>query len=76
MSHLHRPPELLLGAQSYGPEIDMWSAGCIMFEMLTGKPLFSGEAECKLLCECEWDPRAGKGPGLQEMTPVSRMQKE
>lgn len=39
---LCRPPELLLGSQSYGPEIDIWSAGCIMFELLTGKPLFSG----------------------------------
>ncbi|KAL6766227.1 CDKC1 [Auxenochlorella protothecoides x Auxenochlorella symbiontica] len=41
----YRPPELLLGAQSYGPEIDMWSAGCIMFEMLTSKPLFSANDE-------------------------------
>lgn len=40
---LCRPPELLLGSQSYGPEIDIWSAGCIMFELLTGKPLFSGK---------------------------------
>lgn len=37
-----RPPELFLGAEKYGTEIDMWSAGCIMFELLTGKPLFPG----------------------------------
>ncbi len=37
-----RPPELFLGADKYGTEIDMWSAGCIMFELLTGKPLFPG----------------------------------
>lgn len=36
------PPELFLGAHKYGPEVDMWSAGCIMFELLTGKPLFPG----------------------------------
>lgn len=36
------PPELFLGAERYGTEIDMWSAGCIMFELLTGKPLFPG----------------------------------
>jgi cyclin-dependent kinase 12/13 len=38
----YRPPELLLGAERYGPEIDAWSAGCIMFELLAGRPLFPG----------------------------------
>ena len=38
-----RPPELFLGADRYGPEVDMWSAGCIMYELLTGKPLFPGK---------------------------------
>jgi len=33
----YRPPELLLGAQSYGPAVDMWSAGCIFAELLLGK---------------------------------------
>lgn len=36
----YRPLELLLGASSYRYEIDMWSAGCIFFEMLTNRPLF------------------------------------
>lgn len=40
--HPCSPPELFLGAHKYGPEVDMWSAGCIMFELLTGKPLFPG----------------------------------
>ncbi len=29
-----RPPELLLGAERYGPEVDMWSVGCIFAELL------------------------------------------
>lgn len=41
----YRPPELLLGATNYGPEIDMWSVGCIMAELFTKKPLFRGEDE-------------------------------
>ena len=39
----YRPPELLLGAESYGPAVDMWSAGCILAEMLEGRPLFQGQ---------------------------------
>ena len=36
----YRPPELFLGSHNYGPEVDMWSAGCIFYEMLTKHPLF------------------------------------
>jgi serine/threonine protein kinase len=36
----YRPPELLMGCQDYGPEIDVWSAGCILYEMLTRNVLF------------------------------------
>lgn len=40
-----RPPELLLGARHYGKEIDLWSVGCIIVEILTGQPLFPAEHE-------------------------------
>ncbi|EPR79098.1 Cell division protein kinase [Spraguea lophii 42_110] len=38
----YRSPELLEGAVNYGSEIDIWSIGCILSEMITGKPLFMG----------------------------------
>jgi len=41
----YRPPELLLGATKYGPEVDMWSVGCIFAELVTGKPLLPGKNE-------------------------------
>ncbi|KAF9485324.1 Pkinase-domain-containing protein [Pholiota conissans] len=41
----YRPPELLFGATVYGPEVDMWSAGCIMLELFTKKPVFQGVDE-------------------------------
>ena len=41
----YRAPELLLGVKEYGPEIDMWSVGCIFAEFLTRKPLFPGKGE-------------------------------
>jgi len=41
----YRPPELLFGATIYGAEVDMWSAGCIMLELFTKKPVFQGNDE-------------------------------
>ncbi|KAJ7590988.1 Pkinase-domain-containing protein [Mycena floridula] len=41
----YRSPELLFGATEYGPEVDMWSAGCIMLELFTKKPVFQGNDE-------------------------------
>ncbi|KAL4784360.1 kinase-like domain-containing protein [Aspergillus varians] len=41
----YRSPELLLGAETYGPEIDMWSVGCIFGELLTKEPLLQGKNE-------------------------------
>lgn len=35
----YRAPEVTLQC-GYGPEIDMWSVGCIAAELFTGKPLF------------------------------------
>ena len=45
----YRPPELLLGAQSYGPAVDLWSAGCIFAELLHGKPILPGKNEMEQL---------------------------
>lgn len=41
----YRAPELLLGAEEYGFEIDIWSIGCIFSELLTREPLFQGKNE-------------------------------
>lgn len=40
----YRAPEILLQfKQGYGPEMDMWSVGCILAELLLGRPLFPGK---------------------------------
>jgi cyclin-dependent kinase len=36
----YRPPEILLGIHDYGYPIDIWSAGCVLAEMIVGRPLF------------------------------------
>ena len=40
----YRAPEVLLGYKRYGTPIDLWSAGCILAEMMTPayKALFPG----------------------------------
>jgi mitogen-activated protein kinase 15 len=38
----YRAPEILLGSTKYSKEADMWSIGCILGELLCGKPLFPG----------------------------------
>lgn len=38
----YRAPEILLGSTCYGKAVDIWSVGCILGEMLLGKPLFPG----------------------------------
>jgi serine/threonine protein kinase len=41
----YRPPELLLGAEYYDQGVDLWGAGCIMGELLRGKPIMDGKNE-------------------------------
>lgn len=43
-SRFYRAPEVLLGLD-YSYPIDMWSLGCMLLEMHTGKPLFPGRDE-------------------------------
>lgn len=38
----YRSPDVLLGSKFYSTSIDMWSIGCIFAEMITGRPLASG----------------------------------
>ncbi|WOG88076.1 hypothetical protein DCAR_0207309 [Daucus carota subsp. sativus] len=40
-----RAPELLYGSTNYGPEIDLWSLGCIFAELFSLKPLFPGTSD-------------------------------
>ena len=37
-------PEMILVSQKYGKPIDMWSVGCILYELLVGMPLLPGKS--------------------------------
>lgn len=38
----YRAPEIMLSFQSYSKAIDMWSVGCVLAELLGGRPFFKG----------------------------------
>ena len=40
----YRAPEILLGSTKYTKGVDMWSLGCILAELMLGKPLFPGKS--------------------------------
>lgn len=41
----YRPPESLLGTTLNSTSIDIWSLGCIIYELLLKRPLFPGDSE-------------------------------
>jgi mitogen-activated protein kinase 15 len=41
-TRFYRCPEILLGSSTYSYGVDMWAVGCILAEMILGKPLFPG----------------------------------
>jgi len=41
----YRAPEVLLGASQYATPLDVWSIGCIMAELYTGRALFPADSE-------------------------------
>jgi glycogen synthase kinase 3 beta len=45
VSRYYRAPELILGSHKYDLTIDVWAAGCILFELLARTPLFPGDSE-------------------------------
>ncbi|KAK9451937.1 kinase-like domain-containing protein [Limtongia smithiae] len=50
-SRYYRAPELIFGATNYTTKIDVWSAGCVMAELMLGQPLFPGESGIDQLVE-------------------------
>lgn len=46
-SRYYRAPEVLYGMK-YGPQIDMWSLGCVVFELISGQILYSAHDEEEL----------------------------
>ncbi|KAH8313411.1 hypothetical protein KR067_005559 [Drosophila pandora] len=49
----YRAPEILFGWGQYTKAIDMWSVGCILAELITGRPLFPGTRRDQIMVVIE-----------------------
>jgi serine/threonine protein kinase len=45
----YKSPEILVGCRNYDDKIDIWGAGCIIYEMIMKKPLFEIKTEIGVL---------------------------
>jgi cyclin-dependent kinase 10 len=65
----------LLGSTEYDVAIDVWSVGCVMGELLLGKPLCPGEDEItqiKLIIELLGCPNGRIWPGVNTLPLVAK----
>ncbi len=66
----YRAPELLLNSKVQTTAIDMWSAGCILGELLAHKPLLPGKSEISqmdLIIELLGTPNDQIWPGMSAL---------
>eukprot|EP00033_Pygsuia_biforma_P000974 GCRY01001116.1.p1 GENE.GCRY01001116.1~~GCRY01001116.1.p1 ORF type:complete len:754 (+),score=197.95 GCRY01001116.1:322-2583(+) len=70
-SRAYRAPEVILG-MTYGPGIDIWSLGCIVAEMLSGKVLFENDSVPTMLARIY----GTLGPWPKEVLKKAPLQKE
>jgi hypothetical protein len=59
-----------LGSTKYGTPVDIWSAGCILAELILSKPLFTGKTEMdqlQLIFELLGTPTSDTWEGFQDL---------
>ncbi|XP_020800658.1 cyclin-dependent kinase 10 [Drosophila serrata] len=66
----YRAPELLLGCRTHTTAVDMWAFGCILGELLLGKPLLPGNSEIgqlNMIIDLLGAPSESIWPGFSDM---------
>jgi cyclin-dependent kinase len=66
----YRAPDVLLGSTHYSTPIDIWSAGCILAEMVNGRALFPGSSatdQLQKIFKIMGTPTPEIFPGLTEL---------
>lgn len=49
MTRWYQAPEMLLEASEYDEKVDIWSAGCVLIELMTRKPFLAAESDIQQL---------------------------
>lgn len=65
----YRSPELLLRQKRYTKAVDIWSIGCIMIELLSGRPAFPGKNDMgvlSMILEVVGNVPTDQGQGLSQ----------
>eukprot|EP00796_Vickermania_ingenoplastis_P006644 gene6644-4763_t len=68
----YRSPEILVKSAHYNTAMDMWAIGCIICELLTGHPLFSGSStvhQLQLIVDALGDPSTEDIKSLRSAEP-------
>ena len=73
VSRHYRAPELIFGSTSYDTSIDLWSAACIIGELILGKPLFCGGNHVEQLVEIVKVLGTPSKEQVQDMNPDYKM---
>ncbi len=71
VSRFYRAPEIILG-MPYDYAVDMWSIGCTLYELYTGKILFTGDSNNQMLRNI-MEIRGKFGPKLYRRGQLSAM---
>ena len=73
----YKCPEMLFGSRSYKYEIDVWSLGCILFELAAGEQLFPGKTELEqlaLISNILGDPSEQNWPSIVKLHDFGKIQ--
>ena len=71
----YRCPELLLGTNEYSKAVDMWSIGCIFYEICRLRPLFEANDEITILkqiFQIFGSPDENSWPGYSQLPSIRR----
>ncbi len=63
----YRSPELLLGQNYYDTSLDIWSAGCVFWELLTQRHAFPGNSEQDMIAKICTSFGAPNYPGVEKL---------
>lgn len=72
----YRAPELLLGSRRYSSPVDMWAAGCVIAQLYSLSPLFTGSSDLDQIFRLVLvlgTPTEARWPGVSSMPDYDKL---